>query len=300
MAVLINGNGNEAIYAQQDADWYAALMGGVTMITAVGEQFAYELLDANTIGVKDGVIITKEGRRIQVDTNVIDTFDIPTGAQGTTNYYIIGYHLVTDEESVQSAETFVQLMDNGTDTIPEGSFKEGDDDVYVSLYRVEQNDLTIGTITLLLPTVSDSMQQQISQISNDLTDKINKSDVVDNLISVSAEAPLSANQGRILNEGLNNALKKDNEYDWNYSDTSATVQQHLFNVRANLTPQASSLSGGIGFAKIHFDAQNSDNFTGFAYFDSTNIYGIISSFSNGIAYSFTCTPTACNIYALKN
>ena len=173
MAVLINGNGNEAIYAQQDADWYAALMGGVTMITAVGQQFAYELLDANTIGVKDGVIITKEGRRIQVDTNVIDTFDIPTGAQGTTNYYIIGYHLVTDEESVQSAETFVQLMDNGTDTIPEGSFKEGDDDVYVSLYRVEQNDLTIGTITLLLPTVSDSMQQQISQINNDLVDVSN-------------------------------------------------------------------------------------------------------------------------------
>jgi hypothetical protein len=169
MAVLINGNGNEAIYAQQDADWYAALMGGVTMITAVGEQFAYELLDANTIGVKDGVIITKEGRRIQVDTNVIDTFDIPTGAQGTTNYYIIGYHLVTDEQSVQTAETFVQLMENGTDTIPEGSFKEGDDDVYVSLYRVEQNDLTIGTITLLLPTVSDSMQQQITQINADLS-----------------------------------------------------------------------------------------------------------------------------------
>ena len=172
MAVLINGNGNEAIYAQQDADWYAALMGGVTMITAVGEQFAYELLDANTIGVKDGVIITKEGRRIQVDTNVIDTFDIPTGAQGTTNYYIIGYHLVTDEQSVQTAETFVQLMENGTDTIPEGSFKEGDDDVYVSLYRVEQNDLNIGTITLLLPTVSDSMQQQISQINASLTEYV--------------------------------------------------------------------------------------------------------------------------------
>lgn len=170
MAVLINGNGNEAIYAQQDADWYAALMGGVTMITAVGEQFAYELLDANTIGVKDGVIITKEGRRIQVDTNVIDTFDIPTGAQGTTNYYIIGYHLVTDDTSSQTAETFVQLMENGTDTIPEGSFKEGDDDVYVSLYRVEQNDLNIGTITLLLPTVSESMQQQITQISNDLSE----------------------------------------------------------------------------------------------------------------------------------
>lgn len=182
MAVLINGNGNEAIYAQQDADWYAALMGGVTMITAVGQQFAYELLDANTIGVKDGVIITKEGRRIQVDTNVIDTFDIPTGAQGTTNYYIIGYHLVTDDTSSQTAETFVQLMENGTDTIPEGSFKEGDDDVYVSLYRVEQNDLNIGTITLLLPTVSDSMQQQINTINNDLSSKADKSALSDYVV----------------------------------------------------------------------------------------------------------------------
>ena len=169
MATLINGNGNLAIYAQQDADWYAALMGGQTVITAVGNQFAYELLASNTIGVKDGVIITSEGRRIQLDANAIDSFDIPTGAQGTTNYYIIGYHLVTGNQSEQTCETFVQLMENGTDTIPEGSFRDGDDEVFVSLYRVEQNDLTIGTITLLLPQLSGSFQSQISELNNDLT-----------------------------------------------------------------------------------------------------------------------------------
>ena len=169
MATLINGNGNLAIYAQQDADWYAALMGGQTVITAVGNQFAYELLASNTIGVKDGVIITSEGRRIQLDANAIDSFDIPTGAQGTTNYYIIGYHLVTGDQSEQICETFVQLMENGTDTIPEGSFRDGDDEVYVSIYRVEQNDLTIGTITLLLPQLSGSFQSQITQLNNDLT-----------------------------------------------------------------------------------------------------------------------------------
>ena len=169
MATLINGNGNLAIYAQQDADWYAALMGGQTVITAVGNQFAYELLASNTIGVKDGVIITSEGRRIQLDANAIDSFDIPTGAQGTTNYYIIGYHLVTGNQSEQICETFVQLMENGTDTIPEGSFRDGDDEVFVSLYRVEQDDLTIGTITLLLPQLSGSFQSQISQLNNDLT-----------------------------------------------------------------------------------------------------------------------------------
>jgi hypothetical protein len=171
MATLINGNGNLAIYAQQDADWYAALMGGQTVITAVGNQFAYELLDANTIGVKDGVIITTEGRRIQLDANAIDSFDIPTGAQGTTNYYIIGYHLVTGDLSEQTCETFVQLMENGTDTIPEGSFRDGDDEVFISLYRVEQDDLTIGTITALLPQLSGSFQSQITELNNDLTKK---------------------------------------------------------------------------------------------------------------------------------
>lgn len=169
MATLINGNGNLAIYAQQDADWYAALMGGQTVITAVGNQFAYELLASNTIGVKDGVIITSEGRRIQLDANAIDSFDIPTGAQGSTNYYIIGYHLVTGDLSEQTCETFVQLMENGTDTIPEGSFRDGDDEVFVSLYRVEQDDLTIGTITLLLPQLSGSFQSQITELNNDLT-----------------------------------------------------------------------------------------------------------------------------------
>ena len=174
MATLINGNGNLAIYAQQDADWYAALMGGQTVITAVGNQFAYELLASNTIGVKDGVIITSEGRRIQLDANAIDSFDIPTGAQGTTNYYIIGYHLVTGNQSEQTCETFVQLMENGTDTIPEGSFRDGDDEVFISLYRVEQDDLTIGTITALLPQLSGSFQSQITELNNDLTANNNK------------------------------------------------------------------------------------------------------------------------------
>lgn len=197
MATLINGNGNLAIYAQQDADWYAALMGGQTVITVVGNQFAYELLDANTIGVKDGVIITTEGRRIQLDANEIDSFDIPTGAQGTTNYYIIGYHLVTGDQSEQTCETFVQLMENGTDTIPEGSFRDGDDEVFISLYRVEQDDLTIGTISLLLPQLSGSFQSQISELNNDLPNNLEISNQIlslkhDNEVISSVSLPSSS------------------------------------------------------------------------------------------------------------
>lgn len=179
MANLINGNGYPAVYADQDADWYASIMGNVTSITGVGQQFEATILDAQTIGVADGVIITKEGRRIQLDANQVDTFDIPVGEQGTTNYYIIGYQLVTQEDSSQVAETFVQLMENATDTIEEETFRGGADEVYVSLYRVTQVGLSITSIDLLLPVIPN--MQKVNQLESDLTDKASKSDLATRL-----------------------------------------------------------------------------------------------------------------------
>lgn len=155
MAKLINGNGNPAVYASEDSDWFAAIMGNVTSITAIGEQFRADQADANTIEVFDGVIITQEGRRIQLDANDVDLFSIPTGTPGDTSYYIIGYHLVTDADSNQSCETFVQKMEDGTETIPEDTFRGGSDDVYISLYRVTQDGLNIDSIDLLLPLVAN-------------------------------------------------------------------------------------------------------------------------------------------------
>lgn len=164
MAILINGNGNPAIYPDQDADWFASIFGGQTAITGVGSQFAAEIQDANTIALADGVIITKEGRRIQLDANQSDIFEIPTGAQGTTNYYIIGYCLTTNDDSSQTAETFVQLMENATDTIDEDTFRGGADKVYVSVYRVTQTGFNLETPELLLPKV-----ESLTQLNSDLT-----------------------------------------------------------------------------------------------------------------------------------
>lgn len=167
MAKLINGNGNPAVYANEDSDLLAAIMGNQTSITAIGEQFRADQADANTIEVFDGVIITKEGRRIQLDANQVDLFEIPTGTQGQTNYYIIGYHLYTDTDANQFCEVFVQLMESASDTIPEDTFRGGADDVYISLYRVTQDGLNIDSIDLLLPTIST-----ISKINADLSDKV--------------------------------------------------------------------------------------------------------------------------------
>lgn len=166
MAKLINGNGNPAVYAAEDADMLAGIMGNVTTITAVGNEFAATASGANLIEVADGVILTQEGRRIQLDAGLTDAFTIPSGTAGTTNYYIIGYRLYESTSGTQECETFVQLMASSTDTIPEETFRGGATEVFVSLYRVEQDGVNLGTITSLLPKVSG-----VSQINEDLSKK---------------------------------------------------------------------------------------------------------------------------------
>lgn len=159
MAKLINGNGNPAIYAAEDADMIAALAGDVTGIARVGNQFEATEEDANTIGLADGVIITKEGRRIQLDAGQTDLFTIPSGSTGVTNYYIIGYKLTTAADSTQVCENFVQKMNSSSETITENTFRGGATDVYVSLYRVTQIGFTIDSVAGLLPelpTINDS------------------------------------------------------------------------------------------------------------------------------------------------
>ena len=159
MAKLINGNGNPAIYAAEDADMIAALAGDVTGIARVGNQFEATEEDANTIGLADGVIITKEGRRIQLDAGQTDLFTIPSGSTGVTNYYIIGYKLTTAADSTQVCENFVQKMNSSSETITENTFRGGATDVYVSLYRVTQIGFTIDSVVGLLPelpTIHDS------------------------------------------------------------------------------------------------------------------------------------------------
>ena len=136
MAKLINGNGNPAIYAAEDADLIASLAGNVTCVANVGNKYAATEEDATTIRLDDGVIITKEGRRIQLEAGESDTFYIPTGTSGQTNYYIIGYKLVQNADSTQVAEQFVQKMNSSTATITEDTFRGGATEVYVSLYRL--------------------------------------------------------------------------------------------------------------------------------------------------------------------
>lgn len=160
MAVLINGNGNPAVYAQQDADLYAGFMGDKTVILRVGNEFSYEILSANTLRVSDGVILTKEGRRIQLDVSTVDEFIIPNGQQSVTNWYICGYRLFVDAgNSSEKCEKFVTKLNSESQTISEGTLRSGDTEVFISLYKIKQEGLLFSVDSLLLDKVN-----QISDI----------------------------------------------------------------------------------------------------------------------------------------
>lgn len=218
MATLINGNGNPRIYAAQDADLIAALAGDITGIAQIGNKFAATAVDANTISVADGVIVTKEGRRIQLDAGSTDMFVIPTGTTGVTNYYIIGYKLTTQSDDSQIAETFVQLMSSSSETITEDTFRSGATDVYVSLYRVQQNGVNLGTITGLLPELTN-----ISELKSDLAD-------VTDGFTFTIQG--SATYGSIMTAIKNNAL-----YDTSKVKANTTIAIAGYNFHYTGVPQ---------------------------------------------------------------
>lgn len=167
---LINGNGNPAVYASQDSDWFGAITGNQTVIMNVNQNLAYELLDNNTLVLKSGVLVTKEGRRVQIDVGDTEEITIPTGTQNVNRFYICGFKLTTDNQGVQSAETFIEQMGSSTETITEEQFKDGATNVYVSLYRIYQIGITIQSVTPLLDVVSIPTTRALSV--NDLIDII--------------------------------------------------------------------------------------------------------------------------------
>lgn len=151
MAVLINGNGYSPVTAQQDADLYAGIIGNATTILGVGEKMAATIIDANTIRVADGEMVS-QGRRIHIDAGEYDDFTIPTGAANTTRYYIIGYRLYSDSNGNELAEKFVRQVASATTVIQEASLRDGAAESYVSLYRVQQDGFTISNVSAIART----------------------------------------------------------------------------------------------------------------------------------------------------
>ena len=152
MATLFTAEGYMDVYAQYDADLYCGLSGGG--ILQVGGRMAYSTPDANVVRIGDGILVTSEGRAIIIPAGSYDDFDIPVGTAGITAYYVIGYRLYSDQDNIRVAEQFVYTASSATDLpASSGTLREGATEVYVPVYRVRQEGLTITSVTALMDTL---------------------------------------------------------------------------------------------------------------------------------------------------
>ena len=156
MAVLVNGSGFDDVSGQIDADFFRGLTGGDGVFLQVGSNMAYSVPSANTVRILDGEFITNEGRRIHIDAGSYDDFAIPSGSQGVTTYYFIGYRFyigTDDEEGYELCEQYVYTGSGASDDPTTGKLRDGAQEVIVALYRVKQVGITISEVKALRKTV---------------------------------------------------------------------------------------------------------------------------------------------------
>ena len=197
---LITGNLFSPIQASQDSDYQAGTFGEKTQILNVGSKMAVSIVDNSTIRCEDGVLVTREGRRVQIDNGDVVEWTIPTGTQGTTSYYIVGFRLYTDDESAQLCDTFVQLVSGPGATITEDTFRDGAVEIFVSVARVVQNGITLESVESLVPaaTTLDQMEDAAGHLQNEVDNITNGTCV--NLLKPTAQT-MTVNGVTFTNNG---------------------------------------------------------------------------------------------------
>lgn len=168
MAYLINGNGFAPVTAQQDADLYGGIIGLPLTVLNVGNTMAAYVAANTDVHILDGEAVC-QGRRIHINADDYDSFEIPVGTVGVVAYYIIGYRIYTDTDTGNElAETFVRHMNNATETIPEDVLRDGAAECYVSMYRITLNGLSITNTEPLFDVAMSAQELDAAQSETEL------------------------------------------------------------------------------------------------------------------------------------
>lgn len=288
---LINGDGNPKVTASQDADWYGAMTGEKTAILPMNDSFEYSILSNNLISIGSGVLVTREGRRVQIDNNDSIEIAIPSGAVGSNSYYIVGFRLYIDTDGTQKAEGFCQTMTSATETITETAFKEGSSTVYVSLYRITKVGVDIDSTDLLLP------------IFVGLVDKANQVSICSDIETVNSSASKSYSIGKYFWNTLTNKLRRvtsaisSGSTITDSNSTETTVADELSRINTELTDYFQVVTGTLSNdtttpVKINYP-------TGF---NSTNTYVLETQiyWANSYWISNYVNKAVCTVYELRS
>lgn len=133
------------VTAQEDRDFYSAVFGSALVMLNVGNKMA-ATYSGNSVTISDGVAM-QEGGRLHINKGLTDVFTIPTGTEGTTTTYYIGYKVHSDNTPIEQ----IVSTSRRTNT----SLRSGDSEMDIYLYSVRQTGTNITAVTPLFNTVDD-------------------------------------------------------------------------------------------------------------------------------------------------
>lgn len=209
MAVVLCTGAGATVTAQMDADLFAGIVGNEKIVLAVGRQMEAAIIDNNTVRIYDGSLVC-QGRHVCVEANTSEDFYIDTGEQGVTRYDIIGYRLYR-ESGKELCEQFVRKNVGESEDITESVFRNGAEEVYLSMYKVRLDGLTIEEITPMYSSVLTAMGDINKTVKKTMEDVLNNQIVTienalvavsDSIVVVSQELKYNKLTGAVHGEWI--------------------------------------------------------------------------------------------------
>lgn len=195
MAVVLCTGAGATVTAQMDADLFAGIIGNEKIVLAVGRQMEAAIIDNNTVRIYDGSLMC-QGRHVCIEANTSEDFYIDTGEQGVTRYDIIGFRLYR-EDGNELCEQFTRKNVGESEDITEAVFRNGAEEVYISMYKVRLDGLTIAEITPMYSSVLTAMGD-INKSVKESMENILKNQIVSLTDAITEDSDFVSIQSQML------------------------------------------------------------------------------------------------------
>ena len=238
-------------------------------VDSVNSQTGVVVLDADDIDDTTTIhkFITASGLT-QIDTNTTDISDLQNDKANQSDLDITNQNVsnnTTDISNLQSdLDTTNTNVSNNTNNISTNTTNISN----LQTDKADQSDLDITNTNVSTNTANISTNT--TNINNLQNDKVNISDIVDNVSSTDIDKPLSANQGKVLNDkiiAMEGSLIPQGNWDalTNTPDITSTTTNGFFWI---VSVDGATNLGGITDWKVNDWAVYTDN--GWAKVDNTD------------------------------
>lgn len=219
MVHLVTGYAGYAhIKSGDEGAFNASFFGGGQYVMDFGNCFMGSIIDNNTVRILDGDGLMF-GRHFRIEPNSYEDMAIETGTSGTKRIDLICmvYEKNAGDETERCYLKVIKGAEaSGTAVSPEyieGNIIEGALYNEMPMYKVTIEGVVLSKVDQLfeiLPSykkLAKKYADEFSAICDEQRESIGvgllkEADVVDNLVSTSTKLPLSANQGRVLDEKI--------------------------------------------------------------------------------------------------